>query len=375
MSATREKLLGLLPPFDNRSILIEPAQDIPDIVREVVNAHRHFAADYDNIFEFFDSGSLLQTCRDLFQFCRRNITYVVEGEDQQTTKSPAAILAMGYGDCKHYAGFIGGVLAAIKRNTGRKIDWNYRFGSYDYFSKDPGHVFIVVNDNGQEIWIDPVLSYFNSREKEPSYIIDKKINAMPLYRISGMPQVPDEFTMELYNAIGVVDPATITMIATTVMSFVKVYGADQVANYPVKKKETFDGLVAMVGQEIPLPPTSVEHAQQLLQKTMNSRAAHVATGGTGAANQTVIMLYDEIITALQGYIAEGGGVFNPNAPGTLPGQQPDPRYQTQYSNQFGNPVIWAAGAGILTWFFTKKPLYAVGAAAAGYFVRDHLNKQ
>lgn len=180
------ELLQVLPPFTNSSLLIEGNQNVPDIIREVLDAHQHFAGDYDLIYHYFDRGSIKEICKALFQFCKKNVRYKIESESEQTTKSPSALIAMAYGDCKHYAGFIAGVLSAITRNTGRQINWVYRFASYDLFNREPGHVFVVVFNAGNEYWIDPVLSNFDER-LQPSFVTDKKIN-MPLYRVSGTPE-------------------------------------------------------------------------------------------------------------------------------------------------------------------------------------------
>lgn len=177
-------MLQVLPPFNNSSLLIEGNQNVPDIIREVLEAHVFFASDYDLIYQYFDKGSIKDICKSLFDFCKKNIVYKIEPETEQTTKSPSALIAMGYGDCKHYAGFIAGVLSAITRNTGKQIDWRYRFASYNMFVREPGHVFVVVFNAGNEYWIDPVLSRFDER-LQPAFVTDKKIN-MPLYRVSGL---------------------------------------------------------------------------------------------------------------------------------------------------------------------------------------------
>jgi hypothetical protein len=180
-------LLQDLPPFTNKSVLIEKNQEIHDIIKEVLNAHEYFAADYDLIYKYFDKGSIYEICKKLYDFCKKNIYYRVESEDKQTTKSPAAILETRIGDCKHYAGFIGGVLDAICRNTGEKINWFYRFASYSFWDNNIEHVFVVVLYDGNEIWIDPVLSKFDSREEKPNYFINKKVNSKKmLNRISGL---------------------------------------------------------------------------------------------------------------------------------------------------------------------------------------------
>src|SRR5690242_7514373 len=108
-------LLGKLPRFRNNSVLIQRQQTVYDIIDEVIEAHKIFAADYDAIAKDFYTGDAVTTAKKLFDFCKGNIKYKIEGEGKQTTKSPAAILTYRQGDCKHYAGFIGGVLDAINR--------------------------------------------------------------------------------------------------------------------------------------------------------------------------------------------------------------------------------------------------------------------
>ena len=54
---------------------------------------------------------------------------------------------------------------AYRRNTGKKLDVYYRFASYDPFDNTPQHVFAVVNENGEEFWIDPVLEQFDEKKQ------------------------------------------------------------------------------------------------------------------------------------------------------------------------------------------------------------------
>lgn len=164
-------------------IVIEKKQTVHDIVKEVVEAHDEFSQDYDTIGRFFPVGNY----KKLFNFCKANIVYSVEPEDDQTTRSPAATLTIGEGDCKHYAGFIGGIIDAWNRNQGAKIKWCYRFASYDVTIDEPGHVFVVVFENGNELWIDPVLDYLDQRSPAPYYELDKKIKM--LRRLSGIDEI------------------------------------------------------------------------------------------------------------------------------------------------------------------------------------------
>lgn len=219
MTVSKYDLLEVLPPFLNDSIIIEKKQDIHDIIKEVLEAHRFFSNDYDYIFQFFDAGSIKQICENLFNFCKSNIDYKIESEDQQTTKSPAAILATGEGDCKHYAGFIGGVLSAINRNERRGINWRYTFASYSIFDEDVQHVFITVIDGNNEYWIDPVLKYFNSRAQMPVFKIDKKVkDEIMLTRVSG-----------IETRVGVVQPLSVMDYGST---YLKMNAVTQAVDIP-----------------------------------------------------------------------------------------------------------------------------------------------
>jgi hypothetical protein len=154
-------------------------------MKEVREAHNYFAPDYDTIADYFDCGNIDDTAALLFDFCKANVKYKIESQHHQTTKSPAAILSTGEGDCKHYAGFIGGVLDAIERQTGNPLNWYYRFASYDMFDSTPQHVFVVVKDEDGELWIDPVLSELDQRLEPQWQPTDKKPPRMALHRISG----------------------------------------------------------------------------------------------------------------------------------------------------------------------------------------------
>jgi hypothetical protein len=172
-------LMGRLGPFQNRREMLSADQSTGDIIDAILEAHRRHAGDYSKISSFFNAGSKRETARKIFNFLKKNVRYVIEPGTKQTVKSPAAILATGYGDCKHYSLFAGGVL----QNLG--IPFAYRFASYKIFDKQPQHVFVVVNPGtNNEIWIDPVVGDFDYK-KPYTYATDKK---MALYSISGIGQ-------------------------------------------------------------------------------------------------------------------------------------------------------------------------------------------
>ena len=181
-----------LPPFRNEKVVIKEQQGTDDIINSILKNHAKYEADYDKIYPLFDQVDIYETCRGIWEFLKYNLTYNEETDGEQSVKSPSAILQPGeHIDCKHYSLFSGGVLDAIKRNEGDNWDWCYRFVTDRTGEIDPTHVFVVVQDKGRQIWIDPCLSQFDyhkkwllNKDKKPVASIGK------LYSISGVSDTP-----------------------------------------------------------------------------------------------------------------------------------------------------------------------------------------
>jgi hypothetical protein len=181
---TKKYLLSKIGAAPPEIKLVVDDQDSFDIMKQVSVKHKKCAEYYDRIAMDFYSPYIMVTCRKLFDFCKDNIAYKEETIDRQFTSSPQTILLRGFGDCKSYALFIGGVLDALKRR-GVNINWCYRFASENFSNEhaQPGHVFIVVNTGQGEIWVDPVLYEFNQDHDFASWQ-DRKVN-VSASKISG----------------------------------------------------------------------------------------------------------------------------------------------------------------------------------------------
>jgi hypothetical protein len=178
-------LLGKLTPFSNQRRLLVNEQQVKDIVTAMLEAHKNYANEYDKISDNFYAGSAVQTAKKLFQFLKKNIKYTVDSEASQKIMSPSAIISIGKNDCKNYALFIVGVLDSLKRKGYFNNKVFYRFASYRLLDEIPHHTFaVVVDDQGNEIFVDPVLPSFNER-KTYFHKIDKTPK-MSLYSVSGI---------------------------------------------------------------------------------------------------------------------------------------------------------------------------------------------
>ena len=178
-------LLGRLKNFGGNSKMLVRDQQVPDIISAMISAHKMYATEYDKISQDFYSGDGIQTAKKLFDFLKKNVRYKIESDKNQRIMSPSAILSLGKNDCKNYALFIMGVLDSLKRKGLITNKIYYRFASYKLLDEIPHHVFAVIQDqNGNEYFIDPVLSSFNER-KTYYHKIDKE-PTMPLYSVSGI---------------------------------------------------------------------------------------------------------------------------------------------------------------------------------------------
>jgi hypothetical protein len=170
-------LMGFLDPYKGKADKIVEEQTTGDIIEAILKAHREHAGDYAKISSFFSGGSKKDVARRIYNFLRKNVKYRIESSNRQTVTSPASLLAIGRGDCKHYSLFAAGIL----QNLG--IPFSFRFASYKTFDRQPQHVFVVIDPGtDREIYIDPVISSFDYK-KPYTYAIDKK---MAVYKISGI---------------------------------------------------------------------------------------------------------------------------------------------------------------------------------------------
>jgi hypothetical protein len=181
-------LISKLEPFLGKKDVIIYNQDTTDIIDGILNNHQKYQSEYDKIYRYFiEDDNTDQTAYNVWCFLKDNFSYVIEPEKMQVLRSPAAILGSNRNgiDCKGYATFAAGVMSAWKRNAGKKYDVVYRFASYDAFDKTPQHVFVVIKEDGNEYWIDPVLDEYDQK-KQPYFYKDKKIDDMALIALSGL---------------------------------------------------------------------------------------------------------------------------------------------------------------------------------------------
>lgn len=178
-------ILQKLSPFKNYKKVITTEQTTKDIVNGIVDTHYQWNSEYDKISKYFLGADVEETAKNVWEFLKNNVPYYIESSNNQTLRSPAAIVSMP-GDCKSYALFTNGIFSSLQRKGLINVPVSYRFASYKDNVKEPGHVFAVLYPGTKnEIWIDPVLDRFNDRSKQPTFFKDKKVK-MSLIALSGI---------------------------------------------------------------------------------------------------------------------------------------------------------------------------------------------
>jgi hypothetical protein len=137
-------------------------QDVADIMHYMPWKHKRCAQYYDHLAVYFDSSDVEGIGSKIWSFLKKNMRYFEEPDEAQRLSTPKTMLLRGYCDCKGYALFAGGVLDAMNRE-GAGIPWCYRFVPSKMLGTSIGHVFVVIDPGGDEIWIDPVLDRFDAR--------------------------------------------------------------------------------------------------------------------------------------------------------------------------------------------------------------------
>jgi hypothetical protein len=178
-------ILQKLSPFKNYKKVITTDQSTKDIVNGIIDTHYKWDSEYDKISQYFVGADVEETAKNVWEFLKNNVPYYIESSNNQTLRSPAAIVSMP-GDCKSYSLFINGVFSSLARKGIMKVPYAFRFASYKEGIKEPGHVFSVLYPGTKnEIWIDPVLDRFNDKSKQPTFFKDKN-SKMSLIALSGV---------------------------------------------------------------------------------------------------------------------------------------------------------------------------------------------
>src|SRR6185437_12877940 len=168
----------ITPAGDNYKLLYA-AGKTGDIIQAILDADDRFSDNTKSFAPYLLADTLLETCKNIWNYEKENIRYQLDPRGVQLVKSPAQTSKDGFADCKSLSVFTGSIL----KNLG--IPYAYRFASYSS-RPEYTHVYVVVQDNtGKEIIIDSTLPRFN-KEAEYNFKKDYPMSSK-VYQVSGVP--------------------------------------------------------------------------------------------------------------------------------------------------------------------------------------------
>ena len=178
----------------NTNTLLKHNGNTRDIASAVISVYNRDYSQVCELAQTLNEGEPDQTCNRIFDYVIEHVDYKEDPAGVQWVKTPARLIADGFGDCKSMAIFIASCLRCLQ------IEHSFRFVSFNQ-KKEATHVYVIVPNDGDEIIIDPVVRVsgmpkFNHEEK---YTYKSDMNGTNIYYMAGMPR---------YKTDGGTDPGT-----------------------------------------------------------------------------------------------------------------------------------------------------------------------
>lgn len=178
-----------IPPSSLDFKLIKREYDTDDIVAAVLKTYAQSRNQLVRFAPFLKGVSIIETCRNIWTFWKRNIEYQVDPVRNQWAQQPKALWASKQGDCKSLSIAVACTLHALG------IKGAFRFVEYPNPKmperKFPGHVYVVVMYGGREIIIDCVWHTFNAEKKPYLNKWDYNMDKVGLYMVAGTGDEPE----------------------------------------------------------------------------------------------------------------------------------------------------------------------------------------
>jgi hypothetical protein len=167
----------------NTNTLLKHNGNTRDIASAVISVYNRDYSQVCELAQTLNEGEPDQTCNRIFDYVIEHVDYKEDPAGVQWVKTPARLIADGFGDCKSMAIFIASCLRCLE------IEHSFRFVSFNQ-KKEATHVYVIVPNGGDEIIIDPVVRVsgmpkFNHEEK---YTYKSDMNGTNIYYMAGMPR-------------------------------------------------------------------------------------------------------------------------------------------------------------------------------------------
>ncbi|MGB0525279.1 MAG: transglutaminase-like domain-containing protein [Flammeovirgaceae bacterium] len=166
-----KKILNTIYSYaSHKQVTLSNTIDVHFTLENMDKAAREFAWQVKELAEYLEGESVYETCENIFHFIREHVEWVKEKGEQ--LRSPAMTLATGLGDCDCTSILTSAILLNLN------IEHVFRVVAHmEQYPNRFTHVFVVVNDGDEEVFIDvvPEIDHFNAKKikfyKQQNYLM------------------------------------------------------------------------------------------------------------------------------------------------------------------------------------------------------------
>jgi hypothetical protein len=164
---------------------------VGDLIKDTLRVYQQRNGQVKEFAPYLQGATVKDTCRNIWEFIRRNIEYRRDPIGDQYIQRPSRLWASKVGDCKSYSIFTASVLHQLGINA------VFRFVGFEPAKilsngqkvEVPSHVYIVVPNKGREIVIDcvPEIKFFG---QQAAYTHKKDYSMGRLKELAGIGDAP-----------------------------------------------------------------------------------------------------------------------------------------------------------------------------------------
>lgn len=141
--------------------------DTADIIETILYADSKSGGFILPGVQCLEGSSEYKTLGNVWSFVKSNLRYRADRPGYEKIKSPGALFATGFGDCKSFSVAIGAILSELG------IPYRYRFAAYD--KGEFTHVYVVADGVQGDVILDAVhkkfddeVPYYHYRDIRPA---------------------------------------------------------------------------------------------------------------------------------------------------------------------------------------------------------------
>ena len=299
----KTKLIKPPKPGDDQNRY--PNGNTADIVETVLFADSKSDYYTHDFAKTLKAKTLIETCKNIWEFVKTQIPYVLDPAGEQWIKSPGRLWQEKAGDCKSFSVFT----ASCLKNLG--IPYGYRFASYHKTDSTATHVYVYVPIGNKEIILDSVWTGPFNTQKQYTFKEDKLMSKIAYLGAIAAPakHLPGEFRLTK-NIDELTDGEMTLLIARQRLEVDKANSAAVGGpfNWQIEKYDKAIGVINHALANVNNPDEILRMADHFTNQALhNNKPAHV--GGflkkIGKGIKKVAKAVTKVVTLPMRLIAKG----------------------------------------------------------------------